>query len=47
VTLLAALLLALQAPILQHDGLQFRDLNKNGVLDPYEDRRLPSEQRAR
>ena len=45
--LLAVLLLAVQAPVLQKDGLQFRDLNKNGVLDPYEDRRLTPEQRAR
>jgi beta-glucosidase len=41
------LLLAVQAPVLQKDGLQFRDLNKSGVLDPYEDRRLTPEQRAR
>ena len=44
---LPLLLLAVQAPVLQHDGLQFKDLNKNGVLDPYEDWRLPPEQRAR
>lgn len=44
---LAVLLLAVQAPVLQKDGLQFRDLNKSGVLDPYEDRRLTPEQRAR
>ena len=30
-----ALLLLVQAPVLQKDGLQFRDLNRNGVLDPY------------
>src|SRR2546427_6277788 len=36
-----------QAPVLQKDGLQFRDLNRNGVLDPYEDWRLSPEQRAR
>jgi len=47
VNCLPLLLLAVQAPVLQHDGLQFRDLNKNGVLDPYEDWRLPAEQRAR
>ena len=23
------------------DGFTFRDLNKNGKLDPYEDRRIP------
>jgi len=45
-TLAVALLLA-QAPVLQQNGLQFKDLNKNGVLDPYEDWRLPPEQRAR
>ncbi len=28
------------------DGAQFRDLNRNGQLDPYEDRRLSPEQRA-
>ncbi len=27
------------------DGFAFRDLNKNGVLDPYEDSRLPIEER--
>jgi len=47
VNILPLLLLALQAPVLQHDGLQFKDLNKNGVLDPYEDWRLSPEQRAR
>jgi len=28
------------------DGLAFRDLNKNGRLDPYEDSRLPIEERV-
>jgi beta-glucosidase len=45
-----ALLLALavvQAPVLQQDSVRFRDLNRNGVLDAYEDRRLSPEQRAR
>ncbi|MDG3439673.1 glycoside hydrolase family 3 protein [Nitrospirillum amazonense] len=28
-------------PLLEVDGLAFRDLNGNGVLDPYEDWRLP------
>ena len=41
------LILAVQAPLLQQDGQRFRDLNKNGVLDPYEDSRLTPEQRAR
>lgn len=33
--------------ILTVDGLNFKDLNKNGVLDPYEDWRLPVDERAR
>lgn len=33
--------------IISKDGLQFKDLNKNGKLDPYEDWRLPSEERAK
>jgi len=33
-------------PLLSVDGLQFRDLNRNGVLDPYEDWRLPVETRT-
>lgn len=32
--------------IIEQDGLQFRDLNANGTLDPYEDWRLSSEERA-
>src|SRR3974377_1248030 len=28
------------------DGFAFRDLNKNGRLDPYEDTRLPIEERV-
>jgi len=31
--------------ILEIDGLQFKDLNSNGVLDPYEDWRLDTETR--
>ena len=42
-----AFLLLVQAPVLQKDGLQFKDLNRNGVLDPYEDWQLTPEQRAR
>ena len=34
------------APILHVDGLLFKDLDKNGKLDPYEDWRLPAEVRA-
>ena len=32
--------------ILEVDGLQFKDLNDNGELDPYEDWRLSAEERA-
>ncbi len=35
------------APVLEVGGLRFRDLNRNGVLDPYEDWRLAPEARAR
>ncbi len=34
-------------PILTDAGHAFKDLNRNGVLDPYEDWRLPAEVRAR
>lgn len=34
-------------PTLTIDGLKFKDLNKNGQLDPYEDWRLDSATRAR
>src|SRR5882762_5174532 len=44
---IAVVLLLVQAPVLQKDGLQFKDLNRNGVLDPYEDWRLTPAQRAR
>jgi beta-glucosidase len=33
-------------PLIAIDGLQFRDLNRNGKLDPYEDWRLPAQARA-
>lgn len=33
--------------ILEADGLQFKDLNKNGQLDKYEDWRLPAEERSK
>ncbi len=33
-------------PLLTIDGLQFRDLNNNQSLDPYEDWRRPAQQRA-
>lgn len=39
-------LVARSKPILQLQGLRFKDLNANGQLDPYEDWRLPAEQRA-
>ena len=35
------------ARVLRVSGLLFKDLNKNGQLDPYEDWRLPAETRAR
>ena len=35
------------APILEDHGYAFKDLNRNGALDPYEDWRLPAEDRAR
>lgn len=38
-------LLGKEAPTLTHDGITFRDLNKNGKLDPYEDPRRPIEER--
>jgi len=34
------------APVLTENGHTFRDLNKNGKLDPYEDSRLPIEERV-
>ena len=34
-------------PILNIDGLKFEDLNRNGVLDIYEDYRLPMEMRVK
>jgi beta-glucosidase len=39
-------LLGKEAPTLTQDGVTFRDLNKNGVLDPYEDPRRPIEERV-
>ena len=41
------LILAVQAPVLQLDGQRFRDLNRNGTLERYEDWRLTPELRAR
>ena len=34
------------SPILEDDGYAFKDLNGNGVVDPYEDWRLPARKRA-
>src|ERR1700730_14659996 len=34
------------APLLTMDALTFKDLNRNGKLDPYEDWRLPADVRA-
>ncbi|MGJ5815614.1 glycoside hydrolase family 3 N-terminal domain-containing protein [Paludibaculum fermentans] len=39
-------LAARKAPLLTKDNLQFRDLNKNGTLEPYEDWRLPLDKRV-
>ena len=33
--------------IIEQDGLKFKDLNKNGILDKYEDWRLSSDERAK
>ncbi len=38
--------LSQDAPILSQNGITFRDLNKNGRLDPYEDPRQPVEERV-
>ena len=35
------------APLLVVDGFAFKDLNRSGSLDPYEDWRLPAETRAK
>ena len=35
-----------EAPIIEIDGLEIRDLNKNGILDPYEDIRVDSDARV-
>ncbi|MBN3853524.1 glycoside hydrolase family 3 protein [Paraburkholderia sp. Ac-20340] len=34
-------------PLIKAEGFQFKDMNRNGQLDPYEDWRLPAETRAR
>src|SRR5512140_456380 len=34
------------APLFKIGGLTFKDLNRNGVLDPYEDWRLPVDRRV-
>lgn len=39
-------LLGQEAPMLTQDGITFRDLNKNGKLDPYEDPRRPMAERV-
>ncbi len=39
-------LLGSEAPTLSENGRTFRDLNKNGKLDPYEDSRLPIDERV-
>jgi beta-glucosidase len=35
------------APVIEQDGLRFRDLNRDGALNPYEDWRLAPEVRAK
>ena len=35
------------APVLEQGGLRFRDLDRNGMVDPYEDWRLAPAARAR
>ena len=35
------------APILEDKGFAFKDLNRNGQLDVYEDWRLPADERAK
>jgi beta-glucosidase len=35
------------APLINERGFQFKDLNKNGKLDKYEDWRLSNEERTR
>ena len=35
------------APFIQEDGLRFKDLDRNGKVDPYEDWRLTPDVRAR
>jgi beta-glucosidase len=39
-------IVARRSSILEVDGLQFKDLNGNGALDPYEDWRRPVEERV-
>ncbi|WP_321814180.1 MULTISPECIES: glycoside hydrolase family 3 protein [unclassified Paraburkholderia] len=34
-------------PLIKSEGFQFKDMNRNGQIDPYEDWRLPAETRAR
>jgi len=41
----APLICARVKPVLTVDGQTFKDLNANRAVDPYEDRRLPVEQR--
>jgi beta-glucosidase len=38
---------ARSAPVINADGLRFKDLNRNGQVDPYEDWRLTAAERAR
>lgn len=38
---------ARSAPVVERDGLRFRDLNRSGAVEPYEDWRLAPDARAR
>jgi beta-glucosidase len=41
------LIVSRSSNIIEQQGLRFKDLNRNGILDPYEDWRLPPSARAK
>src|ERR1043165_9155016 len=43
----AKVVVSRSAPVIESQGLRFKDLDRNGVLDPYEDWRLSPSARAR
>src|SRR6266496_6607009 len=43
----ASRLISRSSNIIEVQGLRFKDLNRNGVLDPYEDWRLPPSVRSK